>query len=66
MILSVIGKAQDETRAAKQTFPCGGFRIIIYGIDKSYFTEGDFPLGSKNAACGDDSFSLPFLTRFVM
>lgn len=40
-------KAQDETRAMKQAFPCGKLGIIIHGIDKSYFAEEGFPLGSK-------------------
>lgn len=43
----VSGKAQDETRAVKQAFSYGEFRIIIDGIAKSYFAEGGFPLGSK-------------------
>lgn len=66
VVVSVRGKAQDETRAVKQAFPSGEFRIIIHGIDKSYFAEGGFPLGSRSATCGVVSFSLLCLTRFVM
>lgn len=53
-------------RAVKQAFPYGEFGVIIHGIDKSYFAEEASLLEIRSATCGDVSFSLLCLTRFVM
>lgn len=66
VVVVVSGKAQYETRAAKQAFPCGEFGIIIQSRIRTTLQKEISVLEVGNATCGDVSFYLLRLTRFVM